>query len=114
MARIRQKHTAPEIAVRRAAHAAGMRFRLHRRDLPGSPDLVFPRRRLVVFVHGCFWHRHAHCKRTTTPRSNTAFWQAKFAANQARDVANIVALEKAGWRAEIVWECETKAAADLQ
>lgn len=81
MSRVAGKNTTPELRVRRAAYALGLRFRLHRKDLPGKPDLVFPRRRLVVFVHGCFWHRHPGCRKATSPKSRTEFWFGKFAAN---------------------------------
>jgi DNA mismatch endonuclease (patch repair protein) len=94
--------------VRRAAHALGLRFRLHRRDLPGNPDLVFPKHRAVLFVHGCFWHRHAGCAKATTPKSRTNFWQTKFDATVARDARSEESLEKAGWRVFKLWECETK------
>lgn len=108
MARIVGKGTKPEMAVRRAAHALGYRFRLHRRDLPGSPDLVFPSRRLALFVHGCFWHRHAGCRLAYNPKSNVGFWQAKFEGNVTRDARAVEDLEGLGWRAEMIWECETK------
>lgn len=108
MSRVRGKDTAPELVVRRAAHSLGLRFRLHRKDLPGSPDLVFPRRKTVVFVHGCFWHRHDGCKKATTPKSQEEFWQEKFARNVARDRRVIRELEDQGWRALIVWQCETR------
>src|ERR1700744_1714115 len=85
MAKVRQLDTSPEIAVRRIAHAMGLRFSLHRRDLPGRPDVVFPKHRLVIFVHGCFWHRHRGCKRATMPRTRIDFWSDKFARNVARD-----------------------------
>lgn len=107
MGRVRQKDTKPEMVVRRLAHALGYRFRLHRRDLPGRPDLVFPRRRKIVFVHGCFWHRHG-CRKTTTPKSNAEFWLAKFERNVERDRAAIKALEGSGWHVKTIWECETK------
>jgi DNA mismatch endonuclease (patch repair protein) len=113
MARIRGKDTSPEIAVRRATHRLGYRFRLHRRDLPGTPDLVFPARRLVLFVHGCFWHRHPGCKRCTMPKTRAAFWCEKFEANKARDVRNANELRSLGWRVEVVWECETIKAKNL-
>jgi DNA mismatch endonuclease (patch repair protein) len=106
MARIRGKNTAPEVALRRAIHARGLRFRLHSRELPGKPDLVFPRFKAVVFVHGCFWHRHEGCKIATTPKSNTEFWIEKFAKNVARDIAAVESLRKGGWRVFTVWECE--------
>jgi DNA mismatch endonuclease (patch repair protein) len=108
MARIRGKDTKPELAVRRIAHGLGFRFRVHRRDLPGSPDLVFPRLRKVVFVHGCYWHRHAGCRYAYSPKSNIPFWHAKFDANVARDRLAVVELKKLGWEVLIVWECETK------
>jgi DNA mismatch endonuclease (patch repair protein) len=107
MGRVGPKDTKPEMAVRRIAHNLGYRFRLHRRDLPGSPDLVFPRLRKILFVHGCFWHRHG-CKKTSTPKSNAEFWLAKFERNIERDRNTIKALEGAGWSVKTVWECETK------
>lgn len=107
MALIRGKDTKPELVVRRLTHAMGYRYRLHRRDLPGTPDLVFPRHRKVIFVHGCFWHQH-DCPRGTKPASNTDFWNAKLAANVERDERNRLALTTAGWSALTIWECETK------
>ncbi|MGH7915238.1 MAG: very short patch repair endonuclease [Candidatus Binataceae bacterium] len=109
MGRVRTKHTRPEIAVRGLLHRLGFRFRVHRRDLPGSPDIVLPRFRTVVFVHGCFWHRHAKCAKTTTPASNIAFWARKFLANQRRDRRVKSQLRRKGWRVVVVWECETLA-----
>lgn len=108
MARIRGRDTAPELAVRRVAHRMGLRFRLHRRDLPGRPDLVFPKHRLVVFVHGCFWHRHEGCWKSSTPKSRTSFWIEKFAANVDRDLRQQAALKALGWRVLVIWQCETK------
>ena len=108
MAGIKGRDTAPERAVRRVAHRMGLRFRLHRKDLPGRPDLVFPRHRLAVFVHGCFWHRHEGCRYAYTPKSRVAFWTRKFAGNAARDRRNEDALRDLGWRVLIVWECETR------
>ena len=108
MAGIRGRDTAPERAVRRVAHRMGLRFRLHRKDLPGRPDLVFPRHRLAVFVHGCFWHRHEGCRYAYTPKSRVAFWTRKFAGNVARDRRNEDALRDLGWRVLIVWECEAR------
>lgn len=106
MRAVRSKDTAPEMLVRRLLHAAGYRFRLHRKDLPGSPDLVFPGRHKVVFVHGCFWHGH-DCKRgARTPKTNAEYWQAKIARNIARDKQALTALAEAGWRTAIVWECD--------
>ena len=107
MGRVRSKHTTPELRVRRLAHKLGLRFRLHRRDLPGTPDLVLAKHRTVVFVNGCFWHRHAGCRRCTTPRSRTAFWSEKFAQNVARDERNVAALKASGWKVLTIWECET-------
>lgn len=107
MARIRGRDTVPELAVRRIAHRMGLRFRLHRKDLPGRPDLVFPKHRLAVFVHGCFWHRHEGCRKATTPKSRAVFWTAKFASNIARDARQEIALKELGWRVLVIWECET-------
>lgn len=107
MSRVRAKNTAPEMRVRLIAHALGYRYRLHRSDLPGSPDFVFASRRKVVFVHGCFWHRHEGCARTTMPRTRAAFWQAKFVANVKRDLATEARLREAGWKQLVIWECET-------
>lgn len=108
MSRIRSRDTKPEIVVRRVAHRLGYRFRLHRRDLPGTPDLVFPVRRKVVFVHGCFWHRHAGCRFAYEPKSNVSKWQAKFRDNVARDTRVRTALSELGWEVLTVWECETR------
>ena len=108
MARIRSRDTAPELAVCRIAHRMGLRFRLHRKDLPGRPDLVFPKHRLAVFVHGCFWHRHEGCRHASMPRSRVAFWTEKFAANVARDARQQAALNEVGWRVLVIWECETR------
>ena len=107
MSSIRSKDTRPELVVRKLAHRMGYRFRLHRRDLPGSPDLVFPGRRKVIFVHGCFWHRHPACKFTYSPKSRIDFWNEKFASNIARDAAAIASLQENGWDALVVWECES-------
>jgi DNA mismatch endonuclease, patch repair protein len=111
MSRVRSKDTRPELVVRRALHRRGLRFRLHGRDLPGKPDIVFPSRRVVVFIHGCFWHRHPGCRRTTTPASNSAFWKAKFDATVKRDAEAMFALEAAGWTALVIWECEIRPSA---
>ena len=108
MAAIRTRDTAPELAVRRIAHRMGLRFRLHRKGLPGRPDLVFPRHGLVVFVHGCFWHRHEGCRYASTPKSRIAFWTEKFAANVARDARQQAALRALGWRVLVIWGCETR------
>lgn len=114
MSRIRGKDTGPEIKVRRLAHALGFRFRLHRRDLPGSPDLVFPSRRQIIFVHGCYWHRHEGCRYAYSPKSNTEFWQSKFEANVVRDRRAARALEDLGWNVLVIWECETRNAETLR
>lgn len=105
MSRIRSKNTTPELVVRRLAHSLGYRFRVHRRDLPGSPDLVFPARRKVVFVHGCFWHRHDGCAKRGVPKSNVEFWKAKFDTNVGRDRRKLRAL---GWGVMVVWECQVR------
>ncbi|WP_422072034.1 very short patch repair endonuclease [Tranquillimonas rosea] len=101
----RRKDTGPELLVRRHLHAQGLRFRLDVRKLPGSPDLVLARHRVAIFVHGCYWHRHEGCRFATTPKSNQAFWAAKFARNVERDERAIAALLHMGWRVGIVWEC---------
>ena len=108
MARVRSKNTSPEMAVRRIAHALGYRYRVHRRDLPGCPDLVFSSRKAVVFVHGCFWHRHPGCSKASMPKSRVSFWTEKFQRNVVRDQENLTALENAGWRVLIIWECQTR------
>lgn len=105
MSGIRGKNTLPEMLVRRFLHGLGLRYRLHDRGLPGAPDLVFPRHGVVIFVHGCYWHRHEGCKYATTPASNVEFWETKFAENVRRDRAAVMALKKAGWRVFILWEC---------
>ncbi len=106
MSRIRGKDTAPELMVRSLLHRLGYRFRLHRRDLPGHPDLVLPKYRAVIFVHGCYWHRHKGCQFAYTPKTRTEFWQRKFDENIKRDKNSAKALRKAGWRVLIVWECQ--------
>lgn len=106
MARIRSRDTKPEWVVRRLIHGLGYRYRLHRRDLPGTPDLAFPSRRRVVFVHGCFWHHH-DCPRGTLPRSNQDFWRHKLDENMRRDRENLAALQSMGWSVLVIWECET-------
>jgi len=108
MSRIRSKNTKPEILVRKWLHKQGFRFRLHQKDLPGKPDIVLPKYRTVIFVHGCFWHRHPGCKKTTTPSTNTEFWEEKFRKNVDRDVRNRETLEALGWKVIVVWECEVK------
>lgn len=108
MAGIKGRNTRPEMIVRRFLHANGYRFRLHRRDLPGSPDIVLPRFKTCIFVHGCFWHRHEGCRYATTPKTRTDFWQAKLAHNVERDARVRCALRADGWRVLTIWECELK------
>ena len=107
MARIGSADTSPELAVRRLLHRLGYRFRLHRRSLPGTPDICFPGRKKAIFVHGCFWHRHEGCPRTTTPATRTSFWNDKFRKNVERDRASLKALRELGWSVMVVWQCET-------
>ncbi len=106
MSRIRSKDTKPELHVRRLVYSLGYRYRLHRRDLPGTPDLVFPSRRKVIFVHGCFWHRHTGCPNTRWPKSKLGFWKPKLEANKRRDIKHKKQLTRQGWRYLVVWECE--------
>ena len=108
MSRVASRNTSPEIRVRKTAHGMGLRFRLHRNDLPGKPDIVFARRRVALFVHGCFWHRHLGCRKASTPKSSTEYWLAKFDANVSRDELVRKNLESLGWRVVVIWECETK------
>ncbi len=114
MRAVRRKDTTPELRVRRLAHRLGLRFRLHRHDLPGTPDLVFPRRHIALFVHGCFWHRHPGCRYATTPTTRREFWEAKFNANQARDRRQTEQLRSLGWQIVIIWECETRSLPTLE
>ncbi len=109
MAAVKGKNTKPELRVRRALHGLGYRFRLQRKDLPGKPDIVLPRYKLCVFVHGCFWHQHPGCKRATIPDANREFWLEKFAKNRRRDEIVRRELEALGWRVRVIWECATKA-----
>ena len=108
MARIGSKDTQPELIVRRLLHGLGYRYRLHRRDLPGTPDICFPSRKKVIFVHGCFWHRHDGCKRMTTPKTRASFWEDKFPQNVVRDRMNMERLSGLDWATMVVWECETE------
>lgn len=105
---IRGRNTRPELGLRYALFRLGYRYRLHQRGLPGRPDIVFPGRKAVIFVHGCFWHRHEDCRYATTPASNTVFWMSKFAANVARDRASAERLELSGWQTLVVWECQLR------
>ena len=112
MARIGSKDTEPELTVRKLLHGLGYRYRLHRRDLPGTPDICFPGRKKAVFVHGCFWHRHG-CRRTTTPGTRTSYWTQKFDRNVVRDRRNLTDLDELGWKTLVVWECEVADLASL-
>ena len=112
MASVGQRDTGPEVRLRRTLHRIGLRYRLHDRKLPGSPDLVLPRFNAVVFVHGCFWHVHEGCKFSTKPSSRKDFWRTKFEANQKRDKRNYKALLASGWRVLVVWECAIKGRKD--
>jgi DNA mismatch endonuclease (patch repair protein) len=113
MSRIRSGDTKPELAVRKLLHALGLRFRLHRRDLPGKPDIVLPRFRTVIFVHGCFWHQHPGCKLASDPKSRREYWIPKLAGNVRRDTLAQAALRASGWRVEVIWECESRKPAML-
>ena len=108
MRRVRSVNTAPEIKVRSLLHRLGFRFRLHRKDLPGNPDIVLPKHSAVIFVHGCFWHRHPGCSRTTTPASHRDYWLPKFSRTVERDFKNQEQLRSSGWKVVVVWECELK------
>ena len=105
MSGIRGRDTKPEVIVRKYLHAQGLRYRIAPKDLPGKPDIVLPKHRTVVFVHGCFWHRHRNCRFATTPATNATFWQEKFATNVARDQRTASQLRKLGWRVIVVWSC---------
>ena len=108
MRAVKGKNTSPELVVRRLAHSLGLRFRLHRRDLPGRPDLAFPWRRKVLFVHGCFWHGHDCARGARVPKTNREYWLGKIARNRERDRRSAAALDESGWRSLVVWECELK------
>lgn len=114
MGRVRSRHTKPEMTIRRMVHAMGYRYRLHAKDLPGKPDLVFRARKKVVFVHGCFWHRHAGCALARLPKSRQEFWLPKLEANRLRDMKNESALRDAGWGVLTIWECELSDIARLK
>ena len=107
MARVKGKDTKPEIVVRHTLYVKGFRYRLHRRDLPGTPDIVFVGRRKAILVHGCFWHRHEGCVRCTTPKTRVSYWLAKFKENIERDRRKLAELSTQGWSALVIWECET-------
>jgi len=108
MAAIKSKNTKPEIAVRKMLHALGYRFRLHRKDLPGSPDIVLPKYKTVIFVHGCFWHRHENCKYASTPKTRKEFWETKFKVNVKRDKEIQEKIKNIGWHSVVIWECQIK------
>lgn len=108
MSKIRSKNTLAEKKVRSALHNAGFRFRIHRKDLPGTPDIILPKHKIAVFVHGCFWHRHEGCRRKTYPKSNSMYWEKKFNANILRDKKAQDELMTQGWLVRVVWECEVK------
>jgi DNA mismatch endonuclease (patch repair protein) len=114
MAQVRGKDTKPEMRVRTTVHGMGLRFRLHRRGLKGTPDLVFPKYKVAIFVHGCFWHQHPGCKRASMPQNREDFWRAKLARNVERDTEAELQLRSEGWRVEIIWECETKDAMQIR
>lgn len=114
MLAVRGRNTAPELRVRRVLHAMGYRFRLHRKDLPGTPDIVLPRHRKIVLVHGCFWHGHEKCKRATRPMNNADIWATKIEGNRQRDQRDLVALSALGWNVHVVWECEVRNTAHLE
>ena len=108
MSGIRSKDTKPERTVRSWLHRNGYRFRINRKDLPGTPDIVLPKYRTVIFVHGCFWHRHDDCKYATVPETNTSYWLPKLERNVVRDKEAALSLEKLGWKVQVIWECEVK------
>ncbi|EMP3662894.1 DNA mismatch endonuclease Vsr [Pseudomonas aeruginosa] len=114
MKRVGRENTKPELKVRAKLHFLGLRFRLHRRDLPGTPDIVLTKHRTVIFVHGCFWHRHPGCRYATTPKTRQEYWIPKFEANTSRDVRKEAQLRELGWRVLVVWECETRDLAVLE
>lgn len=114
MSRVRNTNTKPEMQVRKLLHGMGYRFRLHRNDLPGTPDIVLPRHRKVIFVHGCFWHGHKDCKRGARPVTNIEFWNAKLDRNEDRDRIAVLALSAAGWKSLILWQCQINKADDLR
>ena len=108
MSAIKSKNTKPEITLRKLLHSMGYRFRLHRKDLPGSPDIVLPKYKTVIFVHGCFWHRHENCKYASIPKTRKEFWESKFKANVKRDKEIQEKIKNIGWQSVVIWECEIK------
>lgn len=114
MAKVRCADTKPELLVRSIVHRLGYRFRLHRRDLPGAPDVVLPRHSKAILIHGCFWHGHSGCRKANRPTTNTDFWNNKLDKNIKRDATNLVALRNLGWTTLIIWECQTRSAGALE
>lgn len=114
MRSVHSKNTGPEMLIRSAAHALGLRFRLHDRKLPGQPDMVLARWKTVIFVNGCYWHRHKGCRKASSPKSNLEFWREKFDANVKRDKHNYRRLKSAGWRVIVIWQCEAKTKMDAK
>jgi DNA mismatch endonuclease, patch repair protein len=114
MRRVRRSGTHPEIVVRQVLTALGVRYRLHRAELPGTPDICFPSKKKVIFVHGCFWHRHRACRRATTPKTHVGYWKKKFRSNVRRDKRNIAELRRLGWTTLIVWECKCRQRKSLE
>ena len=114
MSAVKGKDTTPELRVRKVLHAMGYRFRLHRTDLPGKPDIVMAKYRLCIFVHGCFWHQHPGCKRATFPQTNREFWIEKLDRNTTRDNLAIANLKKLGWQVSVIWECQTQTPKELE
>jgi len=114
MSAIKSKNTKPEIAVRKLLHSMGYRFRLHRKDLPGSPDIVLPKYKTVIFVHGCFWHRHENCKYASIPKTRKEFWESKFKANVKRDKEIQEKIKNIGWKSVVIWECELKSTKQIK
>lgn len=108
MSLISGKNTKPEIVIRKIAHSLGYRFRLHKKDLPGKPDIVFPKYKKVIFVNGCFWHSHKNCKRSKLPTTNAKFWKEKIEGNKKKDKSNYIRLKKLGWDYMVIWQCEIK------
>ncbi|WP_241264367.1 very short patch repair endonuclease [Bowmanella dokdonensis] len=114
MQAVKQKNTKPEVLVRKLLHSLGYRFRIHKKGLPGTPDIVLPKYKTCIFVHGCFWHHHKDCKRSPLPKTNTSFWENKIMRNVARDKKHIEDLQRLGWKVLVIWECETKSAKAIQ
>jgi DNA mismatch endonuclease (patch repair protein) len=114
MSKVRGKDTKPEKIVRSLLHSMGYRFRLHRKDLPGKPDIVLPKYKTVIFVHGCYWHQHPDCKRAFVPKSNQGYWKQKLDGNVQRDLDNMNQIAMMGWKPFVIWECETKEPDELR